>query len=376
MPNLFSGLFQRLFDSSGTSEEQAAQLEPEPPSLECLQSQLQTLVGRAWSEVQAAQLPGAAESKRHHDEEGLLREKREQARVRMLDSILVCHQKLGTGWGRPHLEYLRKTLKVHAPQLPSQASLEQTLEFHILEYFYARCGPPAWKNLRESSAKAQLEWPVPPELVARHTPQEVDVVMVQYERQSEATFLAKPAQVAADLIMGEVAVWSHCYPEEGGWLWQETVLAAIGAAMRAHWFEQTLTLWLRRPPALEQELGRLLAPLLEKSRPVATGGSFDLKTATTLMEEVHRVYRDIIPRIVWEYASAKCNWASGPVNDLLLKSFAAWDPVCGMGLESDQLRRAWCWREEDYYFCSASCLERFKSSPESFFPETSPMGSI
>jgi Cu+-exporting ATPase len=42
------------------------------------------------------------------------------------------------------------------------------------------------------------------------------------------------------------------------------------------------------------------------------------------------------------------------------------DPVCGMEVEPESAAGAWEIAGRTYYFCSRSCLERFKADPESF----------
>ena len=42
------------------------------------------------------------------------------------------------------------------------------------------------------------------------------------------------------------------------------------------------------------------------------------------------------------------------------------DPVCGMSVEPNTAAAAWEHAGDVYYFCSVSCMERFKSDPEHF----------
>ncbi len=42
------------------------------------------------------------------------------------------------------------------------------------------------------------------------------------------------------------------------------------------------------------------------------------------------------------------------------------DPVCGMEVRPEDAAGAWEHGGATYYFCSRSCLERFKVDPESF----------
>ena len=45
------------------------------------------------------------------------------------------------------------------------------------------------------------------------------------------------------------------------------------------------------------------------------------------------------------------------------------DPVCGMTVEPDRAAAAWEHEGKTYYFCSVSCMERFRADPERFLSE-------
>jgi Cu+-exporting ATPase len=42
------------------------------------------------------------------------------------------------------------------------------------------------------------------------------------------------------------------------------------------------------------------------------------------------------------------------------------DPVCGMAVERETAAAAWEHKGVVYYFCSLTCLERFRKDPEHF----------
>jgi Cu+-exporting ATPase len=42
------------------------------------------------------------------------------------------------------------------------------------------------------------------------------------------------------------------------------------------------------------------------------------------------------------------------------------DPVCGMSVNPATAKYAWNYENKDYYFCAASCLEKFKSDPKRY----------
>lgn len=47
------------------------------------------------------------------------------------------------------------------------------------------------------------------------------------------------------------------------------------------------------------------------------------------------------------------------------------DPVCGMTVDPSKAAGSYDYKSEQYYFCSKSCLQKFRAAPESF-PATTP----
>lgn len=48
------------------------------------------------------------------------------------------------------------------------------------------------------------------------------------------------------------------------------------------------------------------------------------------------------------------------------KSIVAKDPVCGMDVDSETSKRKFNYKNNDYYFCSDSCLKKFSQNPENY----------
>tara|TARA_R110002050_G_scaffold57423_5_gene129353 strand:- start:273585 stop:276032 length:2448 start_codon:yes stop_codon:yes gene_type:complete len=51
------------------------------------------------------------------------------------------------------------------------------------------------------------------------------------------------------------------------------------------------------------------------------------------------------------------------------------DPICGMTVDTDTTPHKTSYDEVSYYFCSASCLTKFKASPEQYIPSDKPVTS-
>ena len=42
------------------------------------------------------------------------------------------------------------------------------------------------------------------------------------------------------------------------------------------------------------------------------------------------------------------------------------DPVCSMTIESEKAAAREVWRGQTYYYCSKSCLEKFRAAPDRY----------
>ncbi|HZQ14093.1 MAG TPA: YHS domain-containing protein [Pseudolabrys sp.] len=42
------------------------------------------------------------------------------------------------------------------------------------------------------------------------------------------------------------------------------------------------------------------------------------------------------------------------------------DPVCGMTIESEKTAPREVWQGQTYYFCSKSCQEKFRATPDRY----------
>lgn len=51
------------------------------------------------------------------------------------------------------------------------------------------------------------------------------------------------------------------------------------------------------------------------------------------------------------------------------------DPVCGMQIDSAKAAAREEYQRQTYYFCSASCREKFKATPERYVSATGESGS-
>src|ERR1700733_2812293 len=58
--------------------------------------------------------------------------------------------------------------------------------------------------------------------------------------------------------------------------------------------------------------------------------------------------------------------------DQALGATVAIDPVCGMKVDSATAKHRLSYRDQDYFFCSGRCRERFEADPEKFLAPRAP----
>jgi YHS domain-containing protein len=51
------------------------------------------------------------------------------------------------------------------------------------------------------------------------------------------------------------------------------------------------------------------------------------------------------------------------------------DPVCNMTIDSNEAASREAWKGQTYYFCSKSCQEKFRASPDRFATKADDRGS-
>src|SRR5690606_29188377 len=65
-------------------------------------------------------------------------------------------------------------------------------------------------------------------------------------------------------------------------------------------------------------------------------------------------------------SSRSLNVISAPAHTAEASAHTHIDPVCGMTVAEESAAGSHTYKGETYYFCSARCLDRFRSDPESF----------
>lgn len=335
-------------------------------NLQKLQAEVERLRAKASGSSDGAQ--ESPQSQAYREQRVAWRAAREGARTRLEEDILKLHQTLQTHIDKPRLERLHRIMVAHHPAPSGPAGdLDRQIERHVLHFLHLQCGEQAWERLLRLMQPAGLAWPISDESLFGKEPEEKAAVLAQQVLQDRAAFLGQPALRAAELLLGEVEVWSFAYPEEGSWLWQKMALLAVGSALRAQLFLAALELWMWRPPELDQELQALLRPYLEQTQVLLKLGVASATETAILTDQVTSACRELIPLRIWDFVRDRMRWEAGssdtPVVETLAEGLSDVDPVCGMALSADHVAARLTYQGQAYFFCQPACLARFEADP-------------
>jgi YHS domain-containing protein len=289
-----------------------------------------------------------------------------QARERLLADILERHAQLATGLEEASLRRLQMIVTGHQvpPEDAQDPDLWQRIEHSVLHYLFAGCAELAFRDLESRMARAGLSWPVPDSLKLHRDEASLESAMGQRVQSLADDFRQAPMGAQADLAVGEVEVWRAVYPLPGSWLWEQTVLQAVGAGLQLRRFVELLERWLWRDEKVEEELQQEVEKALAQARELLGRGVFSLVDADRLASKVRQVVRQTIPGLVWQHLEGGDDRATVPTTLGSVPGLAeSIDPVCGMALSPDRIVARRTLDGQSYDFCSDHCFQRFHSDP-------------
>jgi YHS domain-containing protein len=263
-----------------------------------------------------------------------------------------------------------RLLIAHAP-LPAESarpSIQERIESSVLRELFSRAGEAAWlRLLADLMAKSGLVWPAQDGLPETLSPEEIDRLREKHRGDIRRAFLAATPAQQADLIRGEVETWTYGYPAMGTYLWLQTALRGVAAALCAQYFAAALELWIWRSPEIDGDLVACLDNKLEPARKALRGGLRSLAEALDLSARIDEVCERTIPSMVWKRILPQLDWGGSgqvaPPVSVLAMGLSRLDPVCGMFLTSGRVAERAERAGETLYFCSRGCRERFEANP-------------
>ena len=126
------------------------------------------------------------------------------------------------------------------------------------------------------------------------------------------SFLAQDLGTIADRIRGVVRGWGADYPRRGSPLWEETVLEAVGAAIRGRLMQEyTVGLEQDRDALLarsEVAVGKEFADL----HAAVASGVYSIEQANRAVASSLGVLDEVIPEIAWQIVQRRSGSAREP----------------------------------------------------------------
>ncbi|MCE7869195.1 YHS domain-containing protein [bacterium CPR1] len=356
---MFGGFFRHLLQGFAPSEAGARPSAPDAMSrLTQSYEEIQSFVRQATQKVETASGWVTAEEAERQ------RSQRNEAVRLFREDILDCHGRLCTGLSSEQLDRLGAMLVAHL-QAQSSGTLEEQIDAAVGQRLYSECGSLAWGRLEGLRILSGETWPVPESLASSRTVRELEPVLEQHQREVRQLFLHRDPADSARLLVGEVDVWCHVYPERGSWLWRQTALQAVGAALRAQLFVAALEAWLWRPEELDQAVQKLV---LEHVQACQESAERSLQGALELSRRIQVLCQQVLPDLVWATVAPRLQWevTSSPTVQSLAQGLEFADPVCGMSLTAARVADRYAYRGQTNYFCSTQCRRKFEQQPERF----------
>jgi hypothetical protein len=228
--------------------------------------------------------------------------------------IEKMHDKLGTGIKAADLEPLARALdEVAQLAAPGRDSHEfvPRVRYAIAEKLQAEAGTLAADRLVALLQRANMSWPDP----TRHRPGDSEEVIERSRRRRRAetreAFLSSDLKRTAERMLGIVKAWGSDYPDRGTPLWEETVLEAVAAGLRAllvRDFVEVLRADLNRLlKEAESSVGKEVAALQQ----VLSSGESSVERANQAVASSLKVLDQVVPQIAWDLVKAARPLARG-----------------------------------------------------------------
>lgn len=377
---IFGGLFSRLF---GTGQAVPAKGFDTPASssglLAQLELELKEMATRAEGRLRESastgrKISGLGTGPAGPGNRERLLEEREEARRALEGDITRLHQQLATGIDKNDMERLRRLLLAHSPdpEEPLPASIEERIERSVLIHLFLRAGEEAWHRFEGLIKRSGLVWPVQEGLSETAAPEEFDRLRERHREEIRAAFLGASPRQIAEVIQADVKAWAYSYPAKHSYLWLQTALRGVAAALCAQFFAAAVELWMWRTMELERRLLAAVDEELKAPRLLLRNGIQSLSEAVEVAAQVNQVCETVIPALVWSHVAPKLEWVrtgeAAPPISVLAAGLSQLDPVCGMSLAVDRVAARLESPERLLYFCSLSCLQRFEVNPSQFSP--------
>jgi hypothetical protein len=232
------------------------------------------------------------------------------------EDIEKMHGRLATKLGTAELEELSaylKELDTIAQEGKDSHSLIPRARYSISARLWHEAGELAVTSLVSRLEHEKLSWPDPIRHSPFAVPEEIERSRRRRLTEVRESFLSHGFEKAADRMLGVVQGWRSDYPDRGSPLWEETVLEAVGAALRGQLVREFVET-IRRDR--EQILGRteeLIGKEIGALHKALEGGVTSIEQANQAVASSLRVLDEVVPELAWEHVRSQLPQARGEV---------------------------------------------------------------
>jgi hypothetical protein len=244
-----------------------------------------------------------------------MRRKKEEQRKRnqeivqnhMRLAIEAVHQELQSGISPQEMDRLHTYFEdLQKSQLAlEKGSLRQKIVRALVERIHQEVGTLAWQELMDLMEKANVKWPVPGTLAPSATAEEIEKAWTRNIAEDEISFLETSLPHTGDLLVGVVKVWRASYPEPDSWLYRETALAGVGAALRARHTETAVERVKANPDQYIGEVEEVIAEELALVQNALQKGIESVEEAHQVTAAASEICFEVVPTLVWKKLSAE-----------------------------------------------------------------------
>jgi hypothetical protein len=159
--------------------------------------------------------------------------------------------------------------------------------------------------------REDLPWPDPIQQGPTVTAEEVERSRQRRLGEVREAFLASGLERTADRMLGTISAWGSDYPERGSPLWQECVLEAIAAGIRADLVKEFVAVLQKDKDLLLTQTEGAVGNELAVLQRALQGGITSIDQANQAVTGALRVLDEVFPQVAWEHVRSQLPRARG-----------------------------------------------------------------
>jgi hypothetical protein len=242
------------------------------------------------------------------EEERQLRfvEERNAAQEELFRDLVRHHEKFETGMDEERLWSLFDLMKKearHEKACSLGGDLKEVVECSLLAFLRQKAVESAWQALEECLVRFEIPFPSSTSMESPDDPVRNEKVKEEFKASKREDFLKMPADLMANLILGNVPIWVYSYPGRNTYLWNLTVLQGVAAGLAADRLMTYLTAWEEHS---EEILDKIREKFTDRIQQVRRQGeaAVEIHEVLSVSREVQLISTEQIPEEIWKVLSS------------------------------------------------------------------------